>query len=508
MKPAAAGGRTFALCAGLVAAGALLANELVLARFSSDGTLEPATRVLIRIAQLCVLALALGLFLGRRRLEHLFEREPRALRAVLVAGIALRVALFPFLGPDNNDPHRDVIAFVVEHGWTPAADQATLGFQPPLYYLMAAPWALAGFAKLTQLLSLLLSIANLVLLHRWVRETALLRDPRARVHAFLLLAFLPQFVLFGLFVSNDALAFPLGTLLFTQWMLYAERPSLKRLVGVGVGLGLGLLTKGTFIGFLPPAFVLVLAVELHGRQPLRALAGRLLLLGLVTVAAGSYKFIENQRRFGSPVIDNEILGQAWVQKQQGTVRGLSSFVDFDLPRLIRYPYAGEETRHSLPLLFYGTFWYSHIQESNLNLTRRHPFTLVPRVVYAAGALTTLLVAVGLFACLARNARPWRSLRAEGVVFRQRVLETALTVTLLLELWLVLSWGLKHDAWSFFQSRLVFPAILPLALWLGWGFEALAARFPRLAALANVALLAPWIASLAWLGIELVGQAAS
>src|SRR6185503_5250360 len=159
------------------------------------------------------------------------------------------------------------------------------------------------------LLSLFLSIGHLVLLHRWIRETTLLRDPRARVHAFLLLGFLPQFLLFGLFVSNDALAFPLGTLLFTQWMLYAERPSLGRLAGLGAGLGVGL----------------------HGRLPLRALAGRLCLLALVTLAVGSYKFVENQRRFGSLVIDNKILGQAWVQKQQGTVRGLSSFVDFDLP---------------------------------------------------------------------------------------------------------------------------------------------------------------------------------
>lgn len=507
MERSDAGERAFAGAAGIALLASIAANERALAALAPDGLLEPATRLLVRAGQGALALLALGLWLGRARLARLFARDARALRVALALGIALRVALFPCLGPDNNDPHRAVVEHVVEHGWTPAADQAVLGFQPPLYYLMAAPWALGGSAKRTQLLSLLLSIANLVLLHRLVRSSPLLQDPRARVHAFLLLALLPQLAIFGLFVSNDALAFPLGTLLFAQWALYAERPSAGRLAGVGAGLGLGLLTKGTFTAFVPPACALVLAVGLRERAGARAIAGRLALVLCLTALVGGYKFVENQVRFGTPVPGNDLLHQAWVERQRGTVQGASSFVDVDLPRLVRHPYASEETRHSLPLLFYGTFWYSHIAESNLQRTRRHPFTLVPRAVYVAGVLPTLVMALGLAAWAAGCLGVRRWLRAEESVFRRHALQATLVLALLLNAATVLSWGLRHDAWSFFQSRLVFPAALAVALLLGLGFEALARRAQRLAALANVFLLAPWIASLAWMGIEIASRLA-
>lgn len=494
----------FVVSAAILVVGALAANEWLLARFSSDGSLEASTVGLIRWAQLATLALAALLFLGRHRLVRLFERDEPALTVLLWLGIALRVVVFAVLGPDNNDPHREVLEWVVQHGWTPTAEQATLGFHPPLYYLIAAPWALGGDLKRAQILSLLLSIANLVVLQRLLRSSALLRDPRARVHAFLLLALLPQFVIFGMFVSNDALAFPLGSLLFAQWMLYVDRPTLGRLVGVGVGLGLGLLTKGTFTAFVPAGFAVVLTVGLRRRLGLAAHARALALLTVTTVGLGCYKFVENTVLFGTPVVSNDELEQAWLVRQQGTVQGLSSFVDVDLPRLIRHPFVGEETSHSLPLLFYGTFWYSYIHESNLDRTRRHPYTIVPRAVYAAGALPTLLMLWGFLVWLARNARPWKSLRASPEVFRRRLLETAFVVTLLFNFATVLSWGLKHDAWSFFQSRLAFSAIFAVGLLLGIGFESLAGRFPRTAALVNVALLAPWAASLAWLAVEALG----
>ena len=498
-------GSVFVWCAVGLLVAALVANEWVLGSFSEDGALEGSTARLIRIAQGGLVAAAGLTFLLRARLERLFEREDRAMLVLLILGIVLRVVVYPYLGPDNNDPHRKVVEYVVEHGWTPTAEEATLGFQPPLYYLMASPWALGGSAKVTQLFSLLLSIANLVLLHRLIRTTRLLSDPRSRCHAFAFAALLPQFLLFGLFVSNDALAFLVGSLIFGQFLFYIDRPTTGRLIGLGAGLGIGLLTKGTFTAFLPIAFVLVFVVGLRAGRSLPGIAATLALLGVTSVGIGCYKFVENYVHFGTPVVSNDTLEQAWVKHQQGTVQGLSSFVDIDVPRLVRYPFASEETRHSLPLLFYGTMWYSYIHESNFDLTRRHPYTLAPRVVYVTAILPSLLLALGFVVWFVRNIRLDRSFRAEKAVFENRLAETAIVGVLLLNLGTVLSWGIKHDAWSFFQSRLVFPAFLALALLLGFGFEALARRFPRLGSLVNVGLLLPWIASLAWLGLEIAGQ---
>ena len=511
----------FVLCALLVAGLAILANEWTLSFASADGSLQHQTRVLIRISQAAGLGLAAGLFFARNRLPRLFRDDRRAMAVLLVLGLALRVAVFPFLGPDNNDPHREMVEYVAEHGWTPTADEATLGFQPPLYYLMAAPFALGGSAKWIQVLSLLCSLANLVLLHRLLRGTLLLEDPRARTHAFALAALLPQFVLFGLFVSNDTLAFLVGTLVFGQFLAFSERPSLGRTLGLGVALGVGLLTKGTFTAFVPVALLLAALIWWRSGERLPKIARSLVLLGATTALVGCYKFVENYVHFGTPVVNNDILEQPWVARQQGTVQGVSSFVDVDVPRLVRYPYLSDETKHSLPLLFYGTFWYSHIPESNFDHTRRHPFTLVPRSVYVTALVPTALMLVGLFAWAARGFalfgklrrapkdrdRDWNPDGGGGldVEVRKDLVSSAIVGVLLLNFGTVLTWGLKHDAWSFFQSRLMFPSFLALALLLGYGFESTVRRFPRLAAVGNLALVAPWLTGLAWLAIEIAGE---
>ena len=294
-------GRAFTWCAALLAGLACLANEWVLRLASPDGTLADSTRVLVRCAQAGLLAVAALVFLLRVRLPHLFQNEGRAMAVLLVLGIVIRVAVFPTLGPDNNDPHREVVEYVVEHGWTPTADEATLGFQPPLYYLLAAPWALAGSAKLTQFFSLLLSLANLLLLYRLLRTTKLLRDPRARCHAFALVALLPQFILFGLFVSNDALGFLLGSVIFSQTLLYVDRPTGGRLFGLGVALGLGLLTKGTFTAFVPVLLTLVVVLGLRRRLSLAAHARALALLAVPALGLGCYKFVKNYVQFGTQI---------------------------------------------------------------------------------------------------------------------------------------------------------------------------------------------------------------
>jgi 4-amino-4-deoxy-L-arabinose transferase-like glycosyltransferase len=130
-------------------------------------------------------------------------------------------------------------------------------------------------------------VANLYVLYRLVRDGPLLSTPALRVPCLALAAFLPQFVLFGNYVSNDALAFLLGSSLVLQSRAYVTEPPPRRLKDLGLLLGLGLLTKLTFVAYAPCLLGLVFLTE-RRRGWRRALAF-VLVLGLVAGAVGSYK---------------------------------------------------------------------------------------------------------------------------------------------------------------------------------------------------------------------------
>ncbi|HED66587.1 MAG TPA: hypothetical protein ENJ09_13655 [Planctomycetes bacterium] len=499
-----------AVCLAALAASPPIAGRLL----SPDGSLGESTRLALHGAQAAAALLALVLFARAASVARLLGRlqeslsEGRDLRIILVLGIFLRVLVQAFLDPSNNDPHWSYVRFLVEHHRPPFADEVLLGFQPPLYYLLAAPLAAIGSMKLTQGLSLLLSLANLLLIARWVRDTRLFESAAARRHALLLAAILPQFLLFSGFVSNDALAYPLGTLALVLALRYVEAPSLRAAGLLGLVAGLGLVTKGTLIGNVPVLVLAILAGTWTAGRAWRASVAPLALFGVLTVLVGGYKFVENQIHFGTPVVGNDILHQDWVHEQEGTWQGPSSLLDVNVLKLARNPSFSESTRHSIPLLLYGTFWSAYIPESNWNRTRAHPFKILIPLLDLAGVLPTLLILVGLAAkalaarvLLRRDPPPARDTRIARA--QDLLLGCAIAAATLL----VLKWGLKHDAWSFFQARLVFPAFLSIAAGLGFGVDLVRRGGPVARALVGAGLLLVYLLIAAYFAVEIGSQIA-
>src|SRR5437773_11484194 len=107
------------------------------------------------------------------------------LRTALALGIALRLVVFGFLRPINNDGHYPIVRYVVILGKVPPTnsyiDTDEMGrvyldqsYQPPLYYVLAAPWELLGAIKAVQLFSVVLSCVNLYLLYRLLLDGRLI----------------------------------------------------------------------------------------------------------------------------------------------------------------------------------------------------------------------------------------------------------------------------------------------------------------------------------------------
>ena len=417
----------------------------------------------------------------------------RVIRWTLFSGVLLRLLLFKPLYPVNNDDHFGVIQYFLAHGVLPAADLASQGYHPPLYYLMAAPFAAFAGVRGAELVSLGLSLLNLWLLARLVETTELIASGTARRHVMAIAALLPQFVVFGLFVSNDALSYPVGTLYILVAFAYVARPTTRMLLALGAMTGIGLLTKGTFLAFLPVTAALVLAVSWRRRVPAPHAVGLAALCLVVAMALGSYKFIENQRRFGHPVVHMLDLPATSMPAQKGTILGLRSFTTFDLPRLVVSPFDREVTLHSVPMMLYASTWYSYFRDSNLRLSRRTGFGLLAPLLCLVGIIPTALGLVGLgrvLGGLRELALVPRLPEEHYVALGRRVTAVALFVA---TLGIVVTAGVRYDVWSCFQGRLLFPVLFAALLLIAGGFDGVVAWRPGFRRWLNGAMAAAYVA---------------
>ncbi|HET8799028.1 MAG TPA: glycosyltransferase family 39 protein, partial [Thermoanaerobaculia bacterium] len=430
--------------------------------------------------------------LARRSFEQLprggsgFRAMSRDARWIFLAGALLRMAVVPFLGPNGADNHYEIIEHLLREGRLPLTGLYAQSYHPPAYYLLGAPFALIGGPRGVQVLSLILSIANLWLLVRLLDRAIV--EKQGRWMAMIFVATLPVFVLYSLLVSNDGLALLVGTVCLLAALRVVERPSVTSIALAGLVAGLALSTKGTLLGHVAVLGVLAVWVAMRRMTPPRAAVAIALFVALASIL-GAYKFVENQIHLGRPVVHNMEFGQPWVKKQQPVVDGPAALVRFDLPRLLEEPILVEREGRwnyprSVPALLYGTFWYHTIPISNFRATTAAA-RRIAQATYLLALVPTILLVAGI-----------------AVALRRRPAGTIAVTMLLLNLGVVLAAGFRFDAFSSFHSRLLFGAMPALALALGWGVEWCGTRTPRVrqAAVAAMALL--FAAFVAYYAVEI------
>ncbi len=424
--------------------------------------------------------------------------SPRRLGAgctLLVLGIALRLLVFCFLAPINNDRgHAAVVAYIAEHHAIPSATANAESYQPPLYYLLAAPlYAATGSLKCAQSLSLVFSVLTLLVLYRLFYVEKLLPNETAARYAFALACFLPQFVLFSLYLSNDALAILLGALLVWQSVRVSAKPSAREAALLALLTSLGLLTKATFLTFLPVLFVLVGFVLVRSGNPAAKAWAAALVLCLLAAGLGSWRFVQSYREIGDPFASNIDPQDKWVIAQQRSYRGAASFLDVNLLNLVAAPSISPRTESAYPLLLYGTFWYQHIPESNFEVSRFPPYYYLGSAIYLLAVIPSAAFLVGLFELAKRIPRLAVELKQNVLGFNvaprssarhpsrrashgdsvgpgdQHLLVAAAAVSFLFgNLTLILAVAAKSHVWSVMQSRLLFPSFAGMLLPFGEG----------------------------------------
>jgi hypothetical protein len=175
------------------------------------------------------------------------------------------------------------------------------------------------------------------------------------------------------------------------------------------------------------------------------------------LAFGSVKYIQNEVIYGRPFVCNMDFNPNWLREDQGTYQGLASIYDVNILKLVQKPILDKSTQHSIPLIFYGTFWYDYITEPGLignrsNLTRR-----IGSYLDAVGVFPAILLMFGVVIAGGNLLR--RLIVRADVIDGVACLEFASAIAFLGNVSMLLLVFCKFDAWSTLQARSLFPTII-------------------------------------------------
>ena len=395
-------------------------------------------------------------------------------KALLALGVFARVLTFWFLRPENNDNHFDVIRLLVTTGRLPLMTETGQAYHPPLYYLMAAPlFKLFGTAKGVQCLSLCLSIASLIVLYILIYRDGLIKGRIPQLYSFLVICFLPQFVMFTLYVSNDTLAIFLGALVVWQSRRFIQVTRWKEGLPLAILTALGLLTKATFLAFVPVLLAFVLSIYIRRGSLAKAFWAATAFLAIV-LSVGSYKFIDNSLRFRAPFANNLDLPHEWVTEQKAHYLGFRSYVDVDLVGLIRAPTLVSDGDQYIvpgyPVLLYATFFYQYIPEFNFTGNWHAPVKYLGSLIYVVGVLPTAVFVVGLISLCKQLPRIINTFDPRSAEKCGELCVCVAVCLLLSNIGLIFVTVLKYHVWSVMQARLLFPSMTGIIGAFGAGVE--------------------------------------
>lgn len=431
--------------------------------------------------------------------------SPRArqwtLAGVVVAYLLLgsvNVLVTPGFEKPDEEWHFAYVTYLLDHGdlppispdeqLNPAAQEAG---QPPLYYLLAAgtarvmgldhdrpvweynpywgypvpltwndnknrvmhepgEWDLPGWRIVLCLrgLSLLLGAGAVVFAYALGRD--LTGDPAAGIASAALVALLPQYLFIAGSVSNDALVASLsGAALWVLVRVVQEREGehcLWPIFGVLAGLAALTKTNALVLTLLGAGTAVLAGVQ---RRSLRfALAGLAASAGGLLLVAGWW-YLHNLTLYGDP------LGVRIHFVEMGRSQPVTLA---EVPALLT--------------AFHRSFWASFGWGS----------VGLDKWVYSVLSVAEFLAVVGLVLRLARWVRDLRNARITGTIPWPHVLAAGHVVgTAVALMWWVFSLG-----WSL--GRLLFPALVPLAVWLVYGWLRAWRRLPAIV-LVGVGLLA-------------------
>ena len=412
------------------------------------------------------------------KITNFFGKES-SLNKILWLGIALRVLIFIVMNPQGPDAHFEVLDFMLKNHRLPRTNELFLACHPPLYYLTALPFYVIGGLKLVEFYGLITSCINLWLMAKLVKMT--IKDAEIRNLSFLLATFLGTYLIYSLFVSNDTLSVLMGTWIFYNLIKYLREQTLKNVVILSLSTGLALLTKSTFIPFVPIILTVIFLVNFS--KPFWKMVYTMILCGAIIGFSGTYKFVENNRWQHKVFVHN--LDIFKLPGNSIFYQGPQSYYNINILTLIKDPNLSSRNPsiHSAPLLMYGTFWYKHQYfENNLTFGNYSGFRYIGSIFFILGILPTILIFMGL-ALLFRQGFmllffTWRQ-QYGTIIFWEKIFRATCLVLLLGSVATMFTGVIKYNDWAFMHTRLLVHVFYPTILLLATGLSFIKRNKPNL-----------------------------
>ena len=412
------------------------------------------------------------------KITNFFGKES-SLNKILWLGIALRVLIFIVMNPQGPDAHFEVLDFMLKNHRLPRTNELFLACHPPLYYLTALPFYVIGGLKLVEFYGLITSCLNLWLMAKLVKMT--IKDAEIRNLSFLLATFLGTYLIYSLFVSNDTLSVLMGTWIFYNLIKYLREQTLKNVVILSLSTGLALLTKSTFIPFVPIILTVIFLVNFS--KPFWKMVYTMILCGAIIGFSGTYKFVENYRWQHKVFVHN--LDIFKLPGNSIFYQGPQSYYNINILTLIKDPNLSSRNPsiHSAPLLMYGTFWYKHQYfENNLTFGNYSGFRYIGSVFFILGIIPTIVILIGL-ALLFRQGFmllffTWRQ-QYGTIIFWEKIFRATCLVLLLGSVATMFTGVIKYNDWAFMHTRLLVHVFYPTVLLLATGLSFIKRNKPNL-----------------------------
>jgi tetratricopeptide (TPR) repeat protein len=368
----------------------------------------------------------------------------------------------------DADGHIDYFRYLASHGTPPLADQGWEGHQPPLYYVLASvPLKLFGVQPDSTSGVLVLRAFGLVTALAGVLLVALCLGqvfpgrPAPQAAGVVVAAALPAHVYLAHYVSNDLLAGAWGTasVCLALAVLRERPPRAWRLAALGACLGAGVLTKLTAVpvaGVVVGVLAVTEAVRTRSARACLRTAG---LPVLVCLLVCGWLFVRNYRHFGRPVVGNfdAVSGHHWWQYPG--YASASQLLGFG--RALEDPfYAGVS---SVPAGLYSTAWGDGDWGGYTGLIRP-PWDYQ---LMAAGYLLALVPAGLILVGGVATALTW---------LRRPAAEPGLMLALPLGAAAALVYQYaQYPYYGHGKAFYFLPALAPLCVFAGRGFQLLAGR---------------------------------
>lgn len=311
--------------------------------------------------------------------------------------------------------HLEYIDFLLAQGRLPFATEGWTMFQPPLFYLLAAPLhAICGkfdASLCTQVVRVIPMLAGAVLIEAGYRTARIVyaTDPSARTIATVVGGSLPIVVYHCQLVHNEPVSAAFVAITVLACMGLVMEPEQQRsrssFALIGLAWGLAVLTKVTPVILAP---IIVAAIVHRGRVaniPWSRIAADVATTLVVFTATCGWYFARNWYYLGRPVIGGWDRGR-WVDWWQDPgFRTWPQILTFG--RSLWNPiYAG---CWSLPDAFYSSLWTDGWCSGMIVPERLSPYRGDWMATLAwLGLIPSICIVLGAISCLRDRAAPHRA----------------------------------------------------------------------------------------------------